>query len=259
MRTRRINQTPFILVIHLLVATVLASGQGRVSSEAKSGEAYVQDEVVTTMKAIRAAVRAGDSATWDRLVSDKCQFVEPSGRITSRSWHAPTKSEKSVKPSAPPADVTVSEVEVFPSGDSATLIYREDMKVDVGGQAITSATRFTEFYRLNGNGWQLIFSAETPIVRKTAVPVDMKMYSEYVGEYQMAPELVGKVYLDGEQLMLIGTGWKQAYELLPLGHDTFFVKEMPNNEILFIRDQKGAVIAQGPSREGKGPTGKKIR
>jgi hypothetical protein len=96
-------------------------------------------------------------------------------------------------------------------------------------------------------------------LEKKPVPVDRRIYSEYLGDYQMAPELVGKVYLDGEKLMLIGTGWKQAYELLPLGQDTFFVKEMPNNEILFIRDKDGKVTAQGPSREGHGPTGRKIK
>jgi hypothetical protein len=44
--------------------------------------------------------------------------------------------------------------------------------------------------------------------------------------------------------MLVGTGWKHAYELAPLGSDTLFVKEMPNNEIVFIRDEHGTVIAQ---------------
>ncbi len=239
----------------MAVAGYAQGQEGQVNSGAKPSDA------IATMYAVREAAQAGNIARWEELVSPACQFVEPTGRITDRNWHRPMapKREDAGAAQIKPA-VKISELETYAADtDTAVVSYREDIKAKAGDQEIVSATRYTEVYWKPGGRWQLMFSAETPIVEKTAVAIDRGIYADYVGEYQMSPELIGRVYLDGERLMLIGTGWKRAYELLPLGGDTFFVKEMPNNEITFVRDKQGKVVAQGPSRAGKGPTGPKIR
>ncbi len=44
--------------------------------------------------------------------------------------------------------------------------------------------------------------------------------------------------------MLIGTGWKEPHELLPVAPDSFVVKGMEQNEISFVRDERGKVTHQ---------------
>ena len=243
------TRTPSLIAIILILTAPLCADEPKPASPT--------DAVVATMKAIREAQRAGDPEAWNRLVAPECQFVEPNGRLTTRSWHAPEKL--STPPSATTSDLRLSQINARIQGSTALLTYREDASTQLGGQTITTRTRFTEIYVRNAELWQLVLSAETPIAEKKPLAVDLRTYNDYVGEYQMAPGLVGKIYRDGDRLMLIGTGWKQPYELLPLGHDTFFVKEMPDNEIAFQRDKDGKVIAQGPAPGSQGPTGPKIK
>ncbi len=204
--------------------------------------------VIATMRAIRAAAAAGDKSTWDRLVAANCAFVEPSGTISLRGAHEPHPNTGAA---ALDSKVELSELTVRTSGDTAVLTYREDQSVTIGGNTTRGATRYTETYKRQGNSWQLIFSAETPIPLPALIQVDAKLYDDYVGEYQIAPQLVGTVYRQGEKLMLIGTGWKQPYELLPVAPDTFVVKGMEQNEISFVRDEGGKVTHQNSRYRGQ--------
>lgn len=253
--------TFWFISIAILLCAIAISTFSQQPTAGVSDDASITAQLIATRTAIREAVRTGDTAAWERLVSQDCRFVEPSGRITGRNSHAPVEgaAKSPLNQHQPTPDVRVSQTEVRSHGDTAVVIYREDSKARVGDATIVSAVRFTEIYRRNHDRWILIASAETPIAEKKAVSLDLRVYDDYVGEYQMASELVGKVYRQGDKLMLIGTGWKQAYELLPLGHDTFFVKEMADNEIVFIRDHNGKVIAQGPGENSQGPTGTKIK
>jgi hypothetical protein len=203
--------------------------------------------VIATMRAIRAAGGAGDKQTWNRLVAVNCSFVEPSGIISSRASHEPRAT------SGPALDnkLELSNFVVHTFGDTAVLTYRQDQTVKVGDNTTHSATRYTETYKRSGESWQMIFSAETPIPLPSLIKVDSKVYDDYAGEYEIAPQLIGTVYRDGDRLMLMGTGWKTPYELLPVAPDTFVVKGMEQNEIAFVRDQKGKVTHQSSKYRGQ--------
>jgi hypothetical protein len=229
------------LVLILVTTSIFSYGQPH-------GDSSSDQEVVTTMRAIRAAAAAVDKEGWDRLVAANCSFVEPSGIISSRAAHEPRPGID-----AHPVDtkVELGELAVHAYGDSAVLTYREDLSVTIGGKTSKSATRYTETYKRFGESWQMIFSAETPIPLPVLITLDSKLYDDYVGEYQLAPQLIGTIYREGDRLMLLGTGWKQPYELLPVASDTFVVKGMEQNEISFMRDEKGKVTQQRSKYRGQ--------
>ncbi len=60
-------------------------------------------------------------------------------------------------------------------------------------------------------------------------------------------------------LMLKGTGWKKAYELLPRSKDTFFVQEFENTEITFVRDDSGKVTHQLSRTNGQEMSARKLK
>jgi D-alanyl-D-alanine-carboxypeptidase/D-alanyl-D-alanine-endopeptidase len=118
--------------------------------------------------------------------------------------------------------------------------------------------RFTEAYKRGARGWQMILSAETPIPQRQAIKIDPAVYDDFVGDYQVAPNVIGTVTRDGDKLVLKGTGWKKAYELLPLAKDTFFVREFENTEITFVRDGRGKVTHQLSRTNGQEIIAKKL-
>ena len=229
-------------VLILVTTSIFSYGQ-------RHDDSSSEQEVVTTMRAIRAAAAAVDKEGWDRLVAANCSFVEPSGFISLRAAHEPRRPELEAHPVD--SKVELRELAVHTYGDTAVLTYRENQSVTIGAKTSNSATRYTETYKRFGESWQMIFSAETPIPLPVLITLDSMLYDDYVGEYQLAPQVIGTIYRDGDKLMLVGTGWKQPYELLPIASDTFIVKGMEQNEISFIRDEKGKVTQQRSKYAGQ--------
>jgi CubicO group peptidase (beta-lactamase class C family) len=75
-----------------------------------------------------------------------------------------------------------------------------------------------------------------------AIKVDSKVLQEYVGRYEVAPGIVGKISRDGSSLFLKqpdGTQWR----LLAETPDRFFLDGREEESVTFNRDQNGKVIS----------------
>lgn len=210
--------------------------------------------VTAAMHGIRAASAAGDTEKWKSLVAESCIFVEPTGRLRTREWHIPTKAATNVK-----TTTELTEINVHQYGDTAVLTYVETMKAEIGENVSRSVVRFTEAYNRGARGWQMILSSETPIPQRQEIKLDPALYEDFVGDYQVAPNVIGTVTREDDRLMLKGTGWKNAYELLPLSKDTFFVREFENTEITFVRDERGKVTHQLSRTNGQETVAKKLK
>lgn len=209
------------------------------------------------MRSIRAAHASGDVETWNRLVAPDCSFIEPNGAIEKRAAHMP-KAGRSDNGIGGRSELT--DIRVHDQGDVAIVTYREDLAITIGDNTTRSATRFAETYKRSGQNWLMVFSVETPIPLPTIIKVDPVVFEDYAGDYQVAPKVVGTVYRDGTRLMLNGTGWAHPYELLPIAADTFVVKGMEQNEITFVREDKGKVTHQSSKFRGQQQaTAKKIK
>jgi hypothetical protein len=238
----RVSKLIIVSVVWML-ATFTAFGQNNSTPQPSD----TKTEVTAAMRSIRSASAAGEVDQWQSLVADKCIFIEPTGRRASRSWHIPSKA--AIK-SAVQVKVDIGNIAVEDFGSTAVLTYVETTQAQVGDNSIRTVTRFTETYQRAPKGWQMVASAETPVPQRTAIKIDPKLLDDYLGEYQVAPNLIGTVFRQGDKLMLIGTGWKQPYELVPLAKDSFFVKEFENTEIVFVRDNNGKVIEHMSRTDG---------
>jgi hypothetical protein len=183
--------------------------------------------------------------------------VEPNGRILGIPAHKPGADKSAALGNTA---VELTEYNVRDYGGTAVLTYREEVNSKVGENKLRTIVRFTEFYRNLANRWVLIHSSETPIIERTGIEVDPAKFKDYVGEYELAPGLVGIVGLDGSKLTLFSKGWRKPYELVPLSETKFFVREFETTEITFVRDASGKVTHH-TSESPKQPTmiAKKIK
>jgi hypothetical protein len=79
---------------------------------------------------------------------------------------------------------------------------------------------------------------ELPVVRKK-VAVDPKVFSDYVGRYEVSPKLIMTVKTDGHHLYLKGTGGYYL-PLEPLSETKYFYRQF-YVPIVFERDKEGRV------------------
>ncbi len=91
---------------------------------------------------------------------------------------------------------------------------------------------------------------------KTA-SVDPKLYDAYVGEYEVTPTFVVKIFKEGDKLMTQATN-QPAFELYPEGENKFFLTVV-EAKVTFTKDDKGQVTGLVIHQGGRDIPGKKIK
>lgn len=118
--------------------------------------------------------------------------------------------------------------------------------------AIANYKKSLELNPQNRNGTEMLKRLEG-----TAAPVDAKSYDAYVGEYEVTPSFIVRMFIEGDKLMTQATN-QPAFELSPEGEDKFFLKVV-NARLTFTKDDKGAVTGLIIHQGGRDVPGKKIK
>lgn len=86
---------------------------------------------------------------------------------------------------------------------------------------------------------------------------DPKVYDWYVGEYEVTPSFIVKIFKEGTKLMTQATG-QPVFELFPEAEDKFFLKPV-KAAVTFTKDDKGQVSGLLIHQGGREMAGKKIK
>jgi CubicO group peptidase (beta-lactamase class C family) len=85
-------------------------------------------------------------------------------------------------------------------------------------------------------------------ILKKAVIVDTSIYADYIGEYELAPNIILTISREGNKLFAHATG-QVIIEIFPLSETRYFLKVV-NAEISFIRNKEGKVNELTLHQEG---------
>lgn len=84
-----------------------------------------------------------------------------------------------------------------------------------------------------------LYEPEVASLERTAVQVDPKVFTPYLGEYEIRPGFILTVSREGDRLWMQATGQKRA-ELFAESETTFFIKEA-DVALTFVKNAGGAV------------------
>lgn len=118
--------------------------------------------------------------------------------------------------------------------------------------AIVNYKKSLELNPKNTNATQMLSRLESK-----AAPVDPKAYDAYVGEYEVTPSFIVKVFREGDKLMTQATS-QPAFELFPEGENKFFL-QVVNAKVTFVKDDQGQVTSLIINQGGRDVPGKKIK
>ncbi len=90
------------------------------------------------------------------------------------------------------------------------------------------------------------------------VKVDAKIFDDYVGKYDRGQGRVIAVVREGDKLINIAADGKTKFELAPIGKDRFRMLDA-ENEVIFVRNDKGEVIERLIEFDGGSFRNKKIK
>ena len=142
--------------------------------------------------------------------------------------------------------VTIKDVEPVIYGRTAVVHYNVDTTMTLNGAPVRKVWRCTETFVKERRGWRSVSHTETAIpLEPIAVPIDTRVYDDYVGRYRLSESIIYSVTRDGERLM-----WgRNRNELVPETETTFAFRRNPERKrdlntlyrVTFVRDSTGRV------------------
>jgi ketosteroid isomerase-like protein len=223
---------------HLIViATLLLAGVGFAAAQTPTSNQTEQELKRLTRELADSALR-GDKAVAERYLADGYIETDGYGHVATR---AQVLANYPGNASSMKATMDLEDIQVHDYGDTAVVSARAVMRLEANGQKITNSYRTTDIWMRRNGGWQLIAEHYSNIpAERVPAKVDPKIYDAYVGQYEMAPEVVITITREGDKLMFHQTGVQKKMELLPENETTFFMKGFTGQNI-FVRDAKGQV------------------
>ena len=144
-------------------------------------------------------------------------------------------------------------VEAYPQAfntyDSLAEAY---MKMDQRDLAIQNYKKSLELDPKNTNAVEMLKRLESP-----AAKVDANAFDAYVGEYELAPGFVLRVFREGEKFMTQATG-QNVIEIFAEPDGSFSPRTFPA-KLTFIKDADGKVTSVKLTQGGRETIGKKIK
>jgi hypothetical protein len=175
---------------------------------------------------------------WSRYVADDCIFSTDDGEL-----HTKTQYMEHVGKMRPEYDYSVNprDYVIHLYGNTAVINFRVTGHEQFTDADIISEQRFTETYIKQNGSWLLVARQwdNLPVNFHKPVAADTSLYKDFVGEYEWRPDgdLDVVSLKDGKLWSRFG---KDEDEYLPLGSDTFFIKN-DLGSVTFSRDPQGHV------------------
>lgn len=240
-----------ILFAGLILLAIFSFAFGQMKNETSA-----QNDVEQELKRLESewlnSYLRGDKQTFDRIVADDFTGTDESGKTRS-------KAEERTLVQAAPASVNAS----LTAEDVHVRVYQETAVVT--GRIVSKAqgslnfqSRFTDTFVRRGRRWQVVARHYSRIpTTRTAVSLNSKIYDAYVGQYELAPNVVLNVSKEGEKLMSQITG-QPKQELLPESEIEFFLKGL-SGQFIFVRDASGQVTKLIINQEGQRVTARRLK
>src|SRR5215216_2026843 len=144
-------------------------------------------------------------------------------------------------------------VEAYPKGfntyDSLAEAY---MTVNERDLAIQNYKKSLELNPNNTNATEVLKRLE-----KAPVTVEAKLFDTYVGEYEVGPGFVMRVFREGDKFMTQTTG-QPVFEIFPESEATFYPRAFAA-KLTFVKDADGKVTGIRIEQGGRITNGKKIK
>lgn len=176
------------------------------------------------------------------------------GRVYDRAYHLNTGGNQD------PAHLTLElfdeTVRVY--GDAAVTSGRVLVRNQNRGGEVVAQSRYTNTYTRRQGRWQIVASQWTriPPQERAAITVSPNILDAYVGQYELAPNLIITIMREGNRLISEARGRRS--ELTP-ETETQFSVPAANLRITFVRNADGQVSHITINDNGREGQARKIR
>jgi hypothetical protein len=223
----------------MTLGLVLLASQLVHSSPAQGPESEIHALIVARF----AAMERRDFAAYERFLAASYVRTDEDGAVAdkkaavadARADYGPGRNTKYEAP---------SEFRVQFYGSTAIASYRVLVHEVFDTQVLSTDYRKSETYVKQGGTWILVALAQQRIPNTSRVPakIDLAVYDDYVGDYEVGPHFIVHIRRDGNRLMESVSDDPKPVEDLPYSNERFFQRGVSGQDV-FLRDASGRVTA----------------
>jgi len=193
------------------------------------------------------AIAPGDVKTWDAVLAPNAVYVDENGEIIHR---ADFLKQLQPLPKGSSGNIQIVNYETYPSGDTMSVIHRDDERELFHGQHLTATYLMTESWQRQNGHWKLLIVHSYSVLKEPkSIALTPAALDAYLGRYSAASDLMYTIRREGDHLVAIREG-RPDLPLLAEAPDVFFVKGQLRNRKVFTRDGSGRVMGFADRREG---------
>ncbi len=242
----------FIIFTLLIVIKSFAVGQTENKSAVQNSNA--EQEIIKLERARLSAYARADREAFDRIVADDFTMTHSDGSIFDKAQERDVLRPSTA--SNPLPALTIEDVRVQIYGDAAVITGR---LVEQGERVGRVSLRFTNTYIKRQKRWQIVAGQLTRLPQErtaTTVTVNPNVLDAYVGQYELAPNLIVTISRDGNRLISEFGGRKSE---LTAESETQFSIPSANIRVTFVKDSNSRVTHMTINENGRENQAKKIR
>lgn len=244
-----------------ILSLALAASFSLIVAHANAATQNSRDALVEQLKRatqeLLDAVAPGDVAVWQKHLEEGCIYTDEEGNVKTKE---DLLKELKPLPKGYVGSIKMGEPKVFIQDNVIVMSHRDREELELYGQKIVTWFHSTDTWTKQQDGqWKLAASQVMAIPNeRKPIAVSSKKLDAYVGQYQLAPDVIYTITREGDKLFGQRTG-RAKEELLPLCADTFYRKGVWRGEKVFERDAKGKVVRMLDRRENNDLVWRKVK
>lgn len=228
-----------------LLTPLLCTAQLTAQSPGRAGEALAEVLQRHTQKLLDA-VTAGSPAVWDSYLDSAMTYTTEDGTVLTK---AKLVAQIKPLPEGVSGSLKVTDFRVTHHGPVAVTTHVDDEHENFHGHQLHCQYRTTDTWVETPAGWRLIASQVLALrTDPPAVPFTQRQMADYVGRYQLTPEISYEIRREGGGLVGQETGRKPE-TLRAEAQDVLFVPGRPRYRKIFQRGSDGGIAGFAERRE----------
>lgn len=203
------------------------------------------------------AYETRDRAFFEQLLADDFRGMDPTGTVLDKAGYLDLEFGPGRADSVT-SKTEVSDFDTKRTGDTLVMTYSERVENHVGTQVLVERSRRLDVYAMRAGQWRLVAMTGARLSEAPAVfAMTAEQLAAFEGQYEFAPSVVSRVWVDGDHLVEQSTGQPQT-KMMPMAPDLFFDPDNLSARISFTRDAAGKVDTQIYQSDGQSLQAKRI-
>jgi hypothetical protein len=245
----------------LLIAVVLNSlsvhAQNTFGAAINDANNSTVEQLKRATQELLDAVAPGDVAVWQKYLAEGCIYADEEGNVKTKE---DLLKELKPLPKGYIGRIKMGEPKLFMQDHIIVMSHRDREELELYGQKLVTWFHSTDTWARQQDGqWRLVAVQVMAIPNeRRPIAISPKRLDDYVGRYQLAPDVFYTITREGNNLFGQRTG-RAKEELLPLCADTFYRKGVWRGEKVFERDAGGGVARMLDRRDNNDLVWKKVK